>query len=124
MTANNSQINDRLTALETTVKLKIESLEKEIANAKVHADEIRNQTTKEVDHRLLVLNDHQTRMDGLQRTIVVKEAFEIKMAFVDQRFEQNSEKFSNVYKLIYIGVGLLLAVQFAGIAVMINFLKF
>jgi hypothetical protein len=84
----------RLVRLETAVELKFEELEKALILARELAKNDRETATNVLNHRLEGMNEFQKRMDKLEGTFATK------------------TELRGVERLVYVGVGIVLAVQF------------
>lgn len=98
--ANNEFIShantlERLAKLETHVVLKFKELDTATILARELAEKERDRTKRELDYRLSGMNEFQKRMDKLEGTFATREMLQ------------------QVEKIVYIGIGIVIALQFA-----------
>ena len=90
----NKNTIDRLARLETCVNLKFVELDKALTLARDLARDERENTKVELDRRLEGMNQFQKRMDRLEGTFATQKELQA------------------LSKIIYIGIGIVLAIQF------------
>jgi len=104
MDHNTEDISNRMVRLETKVCLKFEEMEKALVLARDQIERGRVENKESLDYRLEGMNQFQKRMDKLEGTFATKTEVANVYDKVKADITANS-------RLIYIGVGALLAFQ-------------
>ena len=105
MTENAKDIAERLARLEEKTSLKFAEMEKALVLARELVDKERIDTKSTLEYRLAGMNEFQKRMDKLEGTFVTKENLTIYK-------DQTAKDIANISRLVYIGIGVVMAIQF------------
>jgi CHASE3 domain sensor protein len=95
----------RLVRLETKVCLKFEEMEKAIVLAREQIERDKELAKNDLDRRLASMNEFQKRMDKLEGTFATKD-------YVNDTIASINLRINSVEKLVFIGVGILISLQF------------
>lgn len=98
------EVVERLARLETKVHLKFAELDKSINLAAAVAREEKINTREQIAEHFRVVNNFQSRIDALTASFKTRDSCEESKNRIDEKVSANT-------KLIYTGVGILMALQ-------------
>jgi hypothetical protein len=97
---------ERLVRLETKIHLKFEALDKALLIAEKQLKEERIYTRDQIAEHFKLVNNSQARMDKLVERLAAQK-------WVLEKLEEIDNRFSDVRRLVYIGVGIAISFGFA-----------
>jgi len=106
------EILERITTVETETRIRHEEAQRALVLAR-EVERLRLELSNvELKHRLEVLNDHKKSMDELKGILASKDFVLDKVDIVKEKVESAQNRQEPKNKLIYIGLGVFLAIQF------------
>ena len=96
---------ERLVRLETKICLKFEELEKAIVLAREISEKDKVLARETIDARLQHMNEFQRRMEKLEGTFITQSCLDEELRIIQHQVNLQG-------RLIYIGVGIVIAIQF------------